>query len=101
LRPPLGWRTLGLMSEVPWFLWWDGVRISEEELREKLRSPDAAVRGAWAGRILREARFDDVWKFLSVAEIVRDWEPISRNLGRERARWTSLFEGWRRDGLIS
>lgn len=87
--------------EVPYFLWWDGVRIAEGELLEKLRSPDAIERGLWAGRVLREARYQDVWRFLSVKDIVRDWPIILRNLGRERRLWESLLDGWRRDGLLS
>lgn len=89
------------MADVPYFLWWDGVRLSEDALREKLRSPNPAERGNWAGRIMREARYQDVWKYLVLEDVVRDWKYIVRNLGRERAFWTSLLEGWRRDGLLA
>lgn len=88
------------MNETPWFLWWDDVRISEAELREKLRSPNPVERGNWAGRIMREARYQEVWKYLSVEDIQRDWPHILRNLGRERKLWSWLLEGWRRDGLL-
>jgi hypothetical protein len=85
----------------PSFLWWDDVRISEDELRAKLRSPDLAERGTWAGRLLREAALRDVWRFVSVKDILRDWPIIERNLGRRRAFWKYLLDGWRSDGLIS
>lgn len=88
------------MRDVPWFLWWDGVQITEDELREKLRSRDPAERAIWASRIMRDARYQDVWTYLSVSDIVRDWPRIVSNLGRSRALWTSLIEGWRRDGLL-
>jgi hypothetical protein len=88
------------MTKVPSFLWWDDVRISEDELREKLRSPDPAERGVWAGRVLREGTLRDVWRFVSVAAILRDWQYIERNLGRRRAFWNYLLDGWRADGLI-
>lgn len=88
------------MRDVPWFLWWDGVQITEEELGEKLRSPDPAERAIWAARVMREARYQDVWRYLSVSDIVRDWPRIAPNLGRARALWTSLIDGWRRDGLL-
>ncbi len=86
------------MADVPYFLWWD--RISEDELRERLRSPDPYERGSWAGRVMREARWQDVWRYLSVQDILRDWPYLVRNLGRERKFWESLLEGWRRDGLL-
>ena len=85
---------------MPEFLWWDGVQVTADELRRHLHAPDAAERALWAGRILREARYQDVWTWLSLAEILRDWPLIRRNLGRRRAMWDSLLEGWRRDGLL-
>ena len=88
------------MSDVPDFLWWDGVELSRDELRVHLRSPDPVVRAQWAGRILREASYREIWEFLSIRDIVRDWELIHRNLGRKRAQWEWLMDGWRRDGLI-
>lgn len=88
------------MDRVPYFLWWDGVEVSEDELLRRLRSPDAAERALWAGRVLREAKYGDVWKYLSLEEILRDWQLIRRNLGRRRAFWDSLLDGWRRDGLL-
>jgi len=89
------------MEEVPYFLWWDEVRISEQELRERLRSPDPVERGTWAGRILREATLRDVWRFLSVEDVLRDWPHIERNLGRRRGFWKYLLDGWRADGLVA
>ena len=49
---------------------------------------------------MREARYQEVWKYLSVEDIQRDWPHILRNLGRERKLWSWLLEGWRRDGLL-
>jgi hypothetical protein len=82
------------------FLWWDDVRITEEELREKLRSQDLVERGVWAGRLMREATLRDVWRFLSIDQILRDWPVLERNLGRRRGFWKYLLDGWRSDGLI-
>lgn len=85
---------------MPYFLWWDGVELTAAELRERLRSPDPHVRAQWASRILREASYDEVWQYVSVRDIVRDWELIRRNLGRRRAQWEWLLDGWRQDGLL-
>jgi hypothetical protein len=58
------------------------------------------IRAQWQGVVLREARFDEVFEFLSLAEIRRDFSHIERHLGRRRAFWIWLLESWERDGLI-
>lgn len=78
---------------------WD-VPTTESELRERLRDPDPRIRAQWSGHILREASYREVWTYLSLAEILRDWEYIQRHLGRRRAFWEWLLKGWREDGLL-
>lgn len=82
----------------PYFLW--DVDVTEAELRERLKTPDPDARAQWEARVMREARYQDVWRYLSLADVLRDWEPIRRHLGRERGFWEFLLEGWREDGLL-
>ncbi len=70
----------GTMRDRPWFPW--DVDVTEAQFRERLRHPDARIRAQRIGHMLR------------------DWELIRRHLGRERAFWDWLFEGWREDGLL-
>ena len=86
------------MRNRPYFLW--DVDVTEAELRERLRHPDPYIRAQWQGAVLREARYADVWRNLSLEEILRDWELIRRHLGRRRAQWEFLLNGWREDGLL-
>lgn len=86
------------MSDRPWFLW--DLDVTDAELRERLRQPDADARAQWQGRVMREARFDEVWMYLTLDVVLRDWEAIRRHLGRKRAFWEFLLKGWREDGLI-
>jgi len=86
------------MRDRPYFLW--DVEITDAELRKRLRHPDPAIRAQWQGRVLREARFSEVWEYLSLEEILRDWELIRRHLGRRREQWEFLLRGWREDGLL-
>ncbi len=86
------------MDERPWFLW--DVRVTESELRERLHDPDARIRAQWAGHVLREATYREVWEYLSLEEILRDWPLIRRHLGRRREFWEWLLQGWRDDGLL-
>jgi hypothetical protein len=86
------------MRDRPYFLW--DVPVTEARLREYLRQPDPALRAQWQGSVLREARFDDVWKYLTLEEVLRDWPHIEPHLGRSRAFWSFLIRGWREDGLL-
>lgn len=87
------------MRDRPYFLW--DVPVTEAELRERLRDPDPRIRAQWQGCVLREARYGDVWRYVSLAEILDNWEQIRRHLGRRRAFWEFLLRGWRQDGLIA
>jgi hypothetical protein len=82
----------------PYFLW--DVEIDEEQFRERLRAADPDVRAQWQGWLMAEARWTDVWQYLSVHEILANWDHIRRHLGRSRAFWEHLFDGWRRLGLL-
>lgn len=83
----------------PWFTWDRPVEV--DVLRQRLHHPDPAVRAQWQGLVMREARVPEVFDWIRLDEIVRDFEHIERHLGRRRAFWRWLFDGWRRDGLLS
>ena len=58
----------------PYFLWDEPLTI--RQLREILRSGSEQERLAYMAKILREARYEDVWEFLSVDDLVRHWEQL-------------------------
>lgn len=82
----------------PYFLWDEDVSVSE--LREHLASDDVRLRGLWQARVMREARYQDVWKFLRLHDVLRDFDCIDPHLGRTRAFWNWLIDGWQKDGLV-
>ena len=82
----------------PWFLW--DVDVSSAGLRDRLQLPDPRIRAQWQGRVLREARVDEVWQYVTLDELLRDWEHLSKHLGRRRAFWAWLIASWRKDGLL-
>ena len=50
---------------------------------------------------MREARYEDVWKYLSLRrDILPRWDRLERILGRRRGFWRFLIGEWRRVGLI-
>ncbi len=86
------------MTHHPYFLW--DVPVSEEELHQRLLDPDPDARAQWQACILREARFVDVWQYLTLDEVLSNWEHIHRHLGRRRNFWEYLLRTWREDGLL-
>lgn len=82
----------------PYFLW--DVDVSDAELRARLEVSDPDTRAQWQARIMREARYEEVWSYLTLARILRDWDHIRLHLGRRRAFWEYLLRGWRDDGLL-
>lgn len=74
--------------------------VTEAQLTACLRSPNPQVRSQWQALILREARYEEVWRYLTIEEVVTNWSRIERHLGAKREPWMLLLHGWREDGLI-
>jgi hypothetical protein len=83
----------------PYFLWDEDVSIAE--LRAILAGPDSHDRDRLLGKMLREARDTDVWRFVTPAEVATALPRLGRRLGRRRRFWEFLITGWRDDGLLS
>ncbi len=81
----------------PYFLWDEQTTIGA--FREALARGDSADKARLLGKLLREARDEDVWQFTTVTEVRSLWPSIERYLGRRRAFWTYLLEAWRLHGL--
>jgi hypothetical protein len=82
---------------IPYFLWDEPMALSE--LRARLDTADRAERLRLLGRILREARDTDVWRFTTPAEVIASWSELQRYLGRRRAFWEFLLQRWQDLGL--
>jgi len=52
----------------PYFLW--DQSITYRQLREKLRAEDLDERALWIGRVMREARYRDVWRLVRLREVL-------------------------------
>ena len=85
-------------SAVPYFLWDDPMTLGE--LRERLRTASAPERERLMGKILREARDTDVWRFVTPQELARDFDRYVPHLGRRRAFWEYTLNKWREVGLL-
>lgn len=82
----------------PYFLWDEPMTVAE--LKQKLSSASDKERVRLLGKILREARDTDVWKFTTPQEVWKNWAEIQRHLGRRREFWKFLFEFWEKEGWL-
>lgn len=85
-------------SALPYFLWDEPMTVAE--LRGALCRASPPERARLLGKILREARDTDVWRFTSPDEVLRLWPELSRHLGRRRPFWEFLFRQWQELGLL-
>lgn len=83
----------------PYFLWDEDVSIAE--LHSVLQNGSEYDRLRLLGKMLREARDIDVWHFVKPTDVARALPQLGRRLGRRRAFWEFLIDGWRKDGLLT
>jgi hypothetical protein len=76
----------------PYFLW--DVNMTLEEFRQGLDDPNPDVRAYLVGKLMRQAKPDDVFTFVSVREIEQLWPRLERYLGRTRPFWSWLLAKW-------
>jgi hypothetical protein len=86
----------------PYFLWDEDISVGELRgiLLEPWTGEDAPERVRLLGKMLREARDIDVWCFVTPQAVARALPKLGRRLGRRRAFWEFLIDGWREDGLL-
>ena len=84
---------------IPYFNW-DGP-VTNEQVRSALAHGTEDEKLFWIARILREALYWDVWKYLSLEDdVLPRWERLLPILGRRRDFWEFLIKGWRDLGVI-
>jgi hypothetical protein len=83
----------------PYFLWDEDVSIGE--LREILAGPPSYDRDRLLGKMLREARDLDVWRFVRPQQVAAVLDRLRARIGRRYGFWRFLIDGWRADGLLA
>lgn len=81
----------------PYFLW--DVDMTLERFRELLRDPNRATRAYAIGKLMRQAKPDDVFTFVTTAEIREQWSLIEGYLGQTREFWRWLLATWQEQGV--
>jgi hypothetical protein len=82
----------------PYFLW--DVDMTLEEFEQALGNPDLAIRSHLVGKLMRQAKPDDVLQFVSPQQLADLWPSVERYLGKTRPFWAWLLEKWEAGGYI-
>lgn len=69
--------------------------------RDELASPDPKVRAYLTGKLMRQAKPDDVFSFVSVDDTLELWPQIEGYLGKSRDFWQWMLDGWRRRRVVA
>jgi hypothetical protein len=90
---------LGDPEAIPYFLWDEPMTVSR--FRERLHDGSEAERARMLGKLMREARDADVWRFVSPEEVRSAWPRVALHLGRRRGFWEFLLARWKELGLLA
>lgn len=77
----------------PYFLW--DMDMTLERFRHELATADRPTRAWFVGKLMRQAKPDDVFSFVSAEEIGEQWSELVRHLGRTRPFWEWLMTTWK------
>lgn len=76
----------------PYFLW--DCEMTLDQLKAGLVASDREVRAYLLGKIMRQAKPDDVLQLVSMATIRELWLDLERYLGDSRELWKWMLERW-------
>jgi hypothetical protein len=76
----------------PYFLW--DCDLTLDELKIRLAETDPEVRAYFFGKLMREAKPDDVFQFVSLDDIRGLWPRLLKHLGKTRSFWRWLLAQW-------
>lgn len=76
----------------PYFLW--DCELDLEAFRQRLADSEPEVRAYFLGKMMRQAKPDDVFEFVDLATIRELWPLLERYLGQRRDFWTWLMAEW-------
>jgi len=85
-------------NDRPYFLWDQDLSLGEFQARLVDKDPD--IRCYFIGKLLRQARPDDVFQFVSPQAILDDWPRVQRHLGQSLGLWQWLLNKWVEDGHV-
>lgn len=76
----------------PYFFW--DYDITEDEIRAILRGNDPFEKAWVISRILEHARWEDIWRYLTVADIRENFENLRFRRPQDRELWAYALKRW-------
>ena len=86
--------TANRTDQCPYFCW--DYDISEEEIRRILRHGSLSEKAWVISRILEHAKWDDVWRYLTVDDIRQNFERLHFRRPQDRELWAYALNRWAR-----
>lgn len=78
----------------PYFFW--DYDLTEEQVRDILRSGNDTEKAWVITRILEYARWDDIWRYLTVDDIRQNFERLRFRWPQDRELWAYALKRWTR-----
>jgi len=75
------------------YFFWD-YDLSEADVERIVRQGDPAERAWVVARILEYAKWEDIWRYLTVADIRRNFEQLSFRRAQDRELWAYALDRW-------
>ena len=80
------------MSEQVYFFW--DYPITEDDVRAILRGDDADEKAWVIGRILQYAKWEDIWKYLKIKDVLENFANLRFRYAADRELWVRALKVW-------
>lgn len=84
--------TMSHTGQRPYFFW--DYDISDDEIHHLLRHGNPAEKAWIIARILEYARWDDIWRYLTVSDIRQNFVRLRFRRPQDRELWAYALERW-------
>lgn len=80
--------------ERPYFIW--NADLTEQDVRDILTGDDDYAREQMIGHIVRNARFEDIWKYVTIQDVLDNWRVVRGFLWPPSLRevWAWALQVW-------
>ena len=79
------------------YFFWD-YDISDEQVHDILRTGSSTEKAWVITRILEYAKWDDIWRYLTLADIRQNFEHLRFRRPQDRELWAYALERWTHRG---
>jgi hypothetical protein len=77
------------------YFFWD-YDLQEADIRRIMSDGDPMEQAWVVGRILEFAKWEDIWRYLTVADIRRSFDQLCFRRARDRELWAYALDRWTR-----